>query len=70
VADRIDARQILENLPSADAQLLTRHSEGWTSQEIAEELHLTAGNVRLRISRLLGRVRGTFQNTNLQANHD
>ena len=70
VAQRLDSREILEHLPPGDAQLLTLHAEGRTAQEIAEELHLTAGNVRVRVSRLLKRVRGTFQNTNLEADHD
>ncbi len=70
VARRIDAREILDHLPSADAQLLRLHSEGWTAQEIGEELHLTAGNVRVRLSRLIKRVRAMFQNTNLEADHD
>jgi RNA polymerase sigma factor (sigma-70 family) len=70
VAHRIDSREILDNLPSADAHLLTLHSEGWTAQEIAKELNLTAGNVRVRLSRLLKRVRGMFQSTNLEAEHD
>jgi RNA polymerase sigma factor (sigma-70 family) len=60
VADRLDCREILDRLPPADAHLLTLHAEGWTAQEIAEELHLTAGNVRVRLSRLLKRVRGMF----------
>ena len=70
VAQRLDSREILDHLPPGDAQLLTLHAEGRTAQEIAEELHLTAGNVRVRLSRLLKRVRGTFQNTNLEAHHD
>lgn len=70
VAHRLDSREILEQLSSADARLLTLHSEGRTAQEIAEELHLTAGNVRVRLSRLLKRVRGTFQNASLEADHD
>jgi len=70
VAQRLDSREILDHLPPGDAQLLTLHAEGRTAQEIAEELHLTAGNVRVRLSRLLKRVRGTFRNTNLEADHD
>ncbi|HEY7427109.1 MAG TPA: sigma-70 family RNA polymerase sigma factor [Gemmataceae bacterium] len=70
VAQRLDSREILEHLPSGDTRLLTLHAEGRTAQEIAEELHLTAGNVRVRLSRLLKRVRGKFQNTNLEAGHD
>jgi RNA polymerase sigma factor (sigma-70 family) len=70
VANRLDSREILDHLPSADAQLLMLHSEGWTAQEIGEELHLTAGNVRVRLSRLIKRVRSMFQNPNLEADHD
>lgn len=70
VAQRLDSREILDHLPPGDAQLLTLHAEGRTAQEIAEELNLTAGNVRVRLSRLLKRVRGTFQNTTLEADHD
>jgi RNA polymerase sigma factor (sigma-70 family) len=70
VADRLDSCEIFKHLSSADARLLTLHSEGWTAQEISEELHLTAGNVRVRLSRLIQRVRGTFQNTNREADHD
>lgn len=70
VAHRIDSQEILESLSSDDAQLLKLHFEGWTAQEIGEERHLTAVNVRVRLSRLLKRVRGMFQNTNLEADHD
>jgi RNA polymerase sigma factor (sigma-70 family) len=70
VASRLDCREILAQLPAAEAQLLTRHAEGWTAQDIGEELNLTAGAVRVRLSRLLKRVRGTFRNTNLEADHD
>ena len=70
VAQRLDCREILDHLPARDTQLLTLHSEGWTAQEIAEELHLTAGTVRVRLSRLLKRVRGTFEDTNREADHD
>jgi RNA polymerase sigma factor (sigma-70 family) len=70
VACRIDSREILEQLPPGDAQLLRLHAEGWTAQEIAEELHLTAGNVRVRVSRIMRRIRATFRTTDLEADHD
>jgi len=70
VAHRLDSREVLEHLPPADARLLTLHAEGRTAQQIAEELHLTAGTVRVRLSRLLKRVRGLFQDTNREADHD
>lgn len=70
VAHRLDSRAILERLPSADADLLRLHSEGWTAQEIGEELNLTAGNVQVRLSRLIKHVRDMFQNTNPEADHD
>ena len=70
VAHRLDSQAILERLPPTDADLLRLHSEGWTAQEIGEELNLTAGNVRVRLSRLIKHVRGMFQNTNLEADHD
>jgi RNA polymerase sigma factor (sigma-70 family) len=70
VAHRIDSHEILENLLSADARLLKLHSEGWTAQEIGEELHLTGGNVRVRLSRLIKRVREKFQSTNWEVDHD
>ena len=70
VAHRLDSQEILKRLPPADADLLRLHSEGWTAQEIGEELKLTAGNVRVRLSRLIKHVRVMFQNTNLEADHD
>jgi RNA polymerase sigma factor (sigma-70 family) len=70
VAHRLDSREILERLPRADADLLRLHSEGWTAQEIGKELTLTAGNIRVRLSRLIKQVRGMFGNTNLEADHD
>lgn len=70
VACRLDSQEILDQLSPGDAQLLRLHAEGRTAQEIAEELHLTAGNVRVRLSRLIKRVRGTFQNTNPEADHE
>jgi RNA polymerase sigma factor (sigma-70 family) len=66
----IDPRVILDHLPPADARLLEWLAEGWTSQEIAEELHLTPGNVRVRLSRLRKRVRGMYRTTNREADHD
>lgn len=70
VARRLDSREILERLPSADAHLLSLHAKGWTAQEIGEELRLTAGNVRVRLSRLIKHVRGMFHDTNREADHD
>lgn len=70
VANRLDSREILEHLPDADVQLLKFHAEGWTAQEIAEELSLTAGNVRVRLSRLIKRIQGMFQDPNLKGDHD
>jgi RNA polymerase sigma-70 factor (ECF subfamily) len=70
VAHRIDARAILEHLPADDARLLEWHAQGWTAQEIAEEMQLTPGNVRVRLSRLKRRVRGMCQTTNREADHD
>jgi RNA polymerase sigma factor (sigma-70 family) len=70
VAHRLDSREILERLLPADARLLGLHAEGWTAQEIGEELNLTAGNVRVRLSRLIKQVRGMFHNTNWEADHD
>ncbi len=70
VADGLDCRRILELLPSSEAELLRFHSEGWTAQEIGEEMNLTAGNVRVRLSRLIRHVRSMFRNTNLEADHD
>jgi RNA polymerase sigma factor (sigma-70 family) len=70
VALRLDSQAILDRLPPSDAQLLRLHCEGWTAQEIGEELHLTAGNVRVRLSRLMKHVRGMFENANREADHD
>jgi RNA polymerase sigma factor (sigma-70 family) len=67
VAHRLDSREILERLPRADADLLRLHSEGWTAQEIGNELTLTSGNVRVRLSRLIKHLRGMFRKTNLEA---
>src|SRR5262249_61261145 len=70
VAHRLDSREILDRLPTDDAQLLRLHAEGRTAQEIGEQLNLRAGAVRVRLSRLIKRIRGTFQNTNPEAGHD
>jgi RNA polymerase sigma factor (sigma-70 family) len=70
VAHRLDSREILGQLPPDDARLLGLHAEGRTAQEIGEQLNLKAGAVRVRLSRLIKRVRGTFQNTNPEADHD
>jgi len=70
VVCRIDSREILDQLPTGDAQLLRLHAEGRTAQEIGMELNLKAGAVRVRLSRLIKRVRGKFQNTNPEADHD
>jgi RNA polymerase sigma factor (sigma-70 family) len=70
VAHRLDAREILERLSAADAGLLTLHAEGWTALEIADELNLTAGNVRVRLSRLCKRIRDTSWDTTKEDDHD
>ena len=70
VSCRVDAREILDRLDPDDAHLLRMHAEGLTAQEIATKLHLTPGNVRVRLSRLIKRVRGIFQNPNLEVDHD
>jgi RNA polymerase sigma factor (sigma-70 family) len=67
VAQRLDVSAVLAQLPPADAQLLRWHAEGWTAEEIAEQLHLTAGNVRVRLSRLKRHVRGQFPHLNPEA---
>ena len=61
VESRIDAEQLLASLPPADAQLLKLHAEGLTAVEIGESLKLTAGNVRVRLSRILKRMRSLHQ---------
>jgi RNA polymerase sigma-70 factor (ECF subfamily) len=70
VAQRIDTRAVLEQLPSADAQLLQRHLEGWTAREIGEELGLTPGAVRVRFHRLRKHLRGLSLDANREADHD
>jgi RNA polymerase sigma factor (sigma-70 family) len=70
VASRLDSRAILERLPPDDAQLLRLHAEGRTAQEIAEELRLTPGNVRVRISRTLRRLRAMLRTPDPEADHD
>jgi RNA polymerase sigma factor (sigma-70 family) len=70
VAQRLDCREILDQLPADDAQLLRLHAEGRTAQEIGDHLNLKAGAVRVRLSRLIKRIRGTFPSTNPEADHD
>ena len=70
VAHRVDSSEILERLPSADALLLKRYAEGWTSQEIADELHMKPGNVRVRLSRLKGHLQGLCRDADPEAAND
>jgi RNA polymerase sigma-70 factor (ECF subfamily) len=58
VADRIDVRQMLDRLPAADRELVWRRFyDHATPLEIAQELKVTEGAVRVRLHRVLARLR-------------
>jgi RNA polymerase sigma-70 factor (ECF subfamily) len=59
LADRLDARQILKRLPSADQDLLRwRFFEDASALEIGRRLGISEAAVRVRLFRVLTRLKG------------
>jgi len=53
--------EFLDELEPIDRQLITKRLQGYTTAEVARELDVEAGALRLRLFRLRKSFQGTFQ---------